>query len=349
MSINLSVEIPLVSDRILFVNATGMNPEGIKIDEFVLYFYCMDVNTAELQFSFSLSINQSITLFNHLNGFSFIREGTIEGQRKFIEVNESQSEILDLIKSAEIEVVKRILTTISSSEKLSTVLSSLSKIELQNMHAAIRQAEHKKAIGSLKEMLKFENDNVLKEMVNTEADLEPYRANQPERIFQKWIEKNIWSLGIDYIKKHNTRVIGLSTEADILMESVDGYVDLIELKRPKFDLFAYDSSHKSFYPSTELAKVLGQSLKYLNDLDIFRLQLEKQYKFKVLRPRIKIIIGRSNTFDEAQNDALRMLNSGLSNIQVITYDALLLGAENILSYYDKQVETADGEILPAIS
>lgn len=121
------------------------------------------------------------------------------------------------------------------------------------------------------------------------------------------------------------------------METTDGYIDLIELKRPKFELFDYDNSHKSYYPSKELSKVIGQCMLYSTVLEDYKMILEKKNRFKLLRPRIKIIVGRTNKFNDAQFDALRMLNSTLHSIQVISYDYLCFCGENIISYYDRDL------------
>src|SRR5205823_12190851 len=142
--------------------------------------------------------------------------------------------------------------------------------------------------------------------IKIHENLSGYVAGQPEKIFQNWIEKNTWTLGIDYIRKHPARKIGINSESDLIMETTDGFIDLIELKRPKFELFAYDESHKSYYPSKELSKVIGQCMQYLKILDNYKLVLEKEHKFKLLRPRVKIIVGRSDTFIDEQFEALRM-------------------------------------------
>jgi hypothetical protein len=91
------------------------------------------------------------------------------------------------------------------------------------------------------------------------------------------------------------------------MESLDGFLDLIELKRPKYEIFQHDTSHNCYYPTSDLSKVIGQCLFYLQKLDDYKLNLEKEYKVKILCPRIKIITGKTNNFNDEQFNALRML------------------------------------------
>lgn len=137
------------------------------------------------------------------------------------------------------------------------------------------------------------------------------------------------------------------------METTDGFIDLIELKRPDLELFDFDKSHNSYYPSRDLSKALGQCMNYLKVLDDYKLIIEKEYKFKVLKPRVKIIMGRTNSFNDAKNEALRTLNANLNHVQVISYDYLRLCGENIISYYNSELEKAmlsgSTEPLPSIS
>ena len=180
-------------------------------------------------------------------------------------------------------------------------------------------------IENLSKLLQLEEEgNIVKEVAK-QSILKSYVAKQPERIFQNWIEKNIkWIFGVEYINRYDFRKISFLSEGDLLMESMDGYLDLIELKRPNAHIFStIDESHKSYYASTDLAKVIGQCLLYLEKLDEFKLNLEKEHKVKILRPRIKIIIGRTKDFNEEQFNALRMLNSNLNHVQIVSYDYLL--------------------------
>ena len=69
-------------------------------------------------------------------------------------------------------------------------------------------------------------------------------------------------------------------------------------------------------------------------MDEYKHNLEKEYKTKILRPRIKIIAGRTIKFVDEQFEALRMLNSNLNHIQIISYDYLLSCSSKIISNYE---------------
>ncbi len=212
----------------------------------------------------------------------------------------------------------------------------MSEIELINLTAVHRQNKYHKELENLKLLLELEeNEDIVQEIVRYDK-LSSYAAGQPEKIFQNWIEKNLWIFGVEYVTKYDARKIAIFSEGDLLMESMDGFLDLIELKRPKleYDIFKYDTSHKSYYPSPDISKVIGQCLFYLQKMDEYKNNLEKEYKVKILRPRIKIIAGRTSKFVDEQFEALRMLNSNLNHVQIISYDYLLSCGKKIITNYE---------------
>jgi hypothetical protein len=161
-----------------------------------------------------------------------------------------------------------------------------------------------------------------------------------EAVFQKWFEENTWIFGKNYVHRVPKRTVGLESRADLIYISVDGFADLVELKKsilPRSILLP-DASHKTFYPSAELSRALAQAMHYLQVIEDHRLQLVELVKIPVLRPTITIVIGRSNDWDEPMRKQLRILNSTLLNVKVLMYDHLLAMGNNILQLY------APGEI-----
>ncbi|MCK9398523.1 MAG: DUF4263 domain-containing protein [Bacteroidales bacterium] len=339
MSVQYQKEIFSKGSLKLYINFTGISDDNFtNTTDFSLTIYA--INTADYSHVFSETLNyqQSLELFNHLNSLSIIRDNSTTHTGEFIEVTNDIAEILSLIKTVDSSLVKKILDKAGENEKLKLIVEALTESEIENLQASIKQTTHQKALFNLRHLLDLEETTNIIESIRTFENLAEYIAGQPEKIFQNWIEKNIWTLGIDYIQKHPARQIGINSESDMIMETTDGFIDLIELKRPKFDLFSFDDSHQSFFPSKELSKVLGQCMQYLKILDTYKLILEKQHKFKLLRPRIKIIVGRTNKFGDEEFEALRMLNSNLNHIQVISYDYLYLCGENIISYYKQPIK-----------
>ena len=156
-----------------------------------------------------------------------------------------------------------------------------------------------------------------------------------EAVFQKWFEENTWIFGKDYVHRVPKRTVGLESRADLIYVSVDGFADLVELKKSVLakSILLPDASHKTFYPSAELSRALAQAIHYLQVIEDHRLQLVELVKIPVLRPTITIVIGRSNNWDKPLRKQLRILNSTLLNIKVLTYDHLLAMGNNILQLY----------------
>jgi hypothetical protein len=354
MSVQYQKEIFSNENVKLIINFTGLNPSNVTSkDDLSLSIFAINRQSLTPIFSENLGFDQIQSLFNHLNSVSIIRNNGATHTNEFIEVTDDIADILAVIKNVDGKLVKSVLDKVDENEKLGLLLEALNESEIQNLHASIRQANHKKSIFNLRQLLDLEDTTVITDSIKLYPNLSDYIGGQSEKIFQNWIEKNIWTLGVDYIKKHPARQIGINSESDLIMETTDGFIDLIELKRPRFQLFEFDSSHKSYYPSKELSKVIGQCMQYLKVLEDYKLILEKKHRFKLLKPRIKIIFGRTHNFGEEQFEALRMLNSSLNHIQIISYDYLCLCGDNIISYYGRQLKEVINndaeEILPAIS
>lgn len=314
-----------------------VNFENIKEDEadenMTLNFYAVDSDGIPL-FTESLKIEDIRSLYNHLGLISIVKDGNTKSA-KFIETSDEINLILEKLGSSDLETILQLLEKFESEEKIKGLLESLSDLEIKNLHGAFQHKLITEEIENLEKLIQLEINGSITSEIDNHDELLKYKAGQPEKIFQNWIESNLWVFGIDYIKKHDSRKIALFSEGDLLMESVDGYLDLIELKRPKHELFRFDDSHKCFYPHTSLSQVIGQSLFYLQKLQDYKLNVEKEYEVKVIMPRVKIIIGRNSNFKDEEKDSLRMLNSNLNSIQIITYDDLVQFGKLILASFER--------------
>lgn len=333
MSVQFQKVILENSELQVYVNFHGITDIGVfEKDSLEMHVYAINKLSCKQIFSLKLSYEEISNLYGHISSISIIRESKqISG--RFIEITDSGVELLQVINKVDLSLVKALFDKADKDEKLKLIVDALSNSEVENLYASIKYNEYSKELDNLCELLKAEDSANLLDLVKQDSRFENYKAGQQEKVFQNWIEKNLWVLGVDYICKHDVRQIGLGSEADIVMQTTDGYIDLIELKRPTAELLKYDESHKSYYPSVDLAKVIGQCVLYLKKLDDYRLQLEDENQFQVLKPRVKIIIGRSMNFKKQEKDALRLINSSLNHIQIMTYDYLYSCGENILNYY----------------
>jgi len=330
----------LMSDprNTLKINVGGFKGSEVKKEDIKMSFYAYNTGSGVPVFNKTMDYEGIAELYNYLNGISIIRDNTLPVTNKFIELDEENRQLINLISKGSAKLLRSILEKIESTKKQELLLSALTNAELNHLGAAIKLAQYANSLRALGQLLELEHAGNIVTTISAHEHLWAYKAGQPEKIFQNWIDSNIWTLGTDYISKHSARKIGINTISDVIMVSTDGFIDLIELKLPSVPIFSYDSSHKCHYPSTALAVVLGQCMHYLKKLDEYKLVLEREHKFKVLRPRIKVIIGRTSDFNEEQCEALRMLNSNLTHVQVISYDYLMSCGNTIMSYYEQEKE-----------
>lgn len=262
-------------------------------------------------------------------------DSLIERKRKLQQlINEANA-----LNVSDFEFIFKNLSSKNKVEIFKKNLAIMSRFEIDNIEAAIKQKEYKTAIKDLKELLILEENNDIVCKIKTIQNLNKYSAEQPEKIFQNWLEKNLWVFGVEYYKKHNFSVISDDgSKADLIMETADGFINLIELKRPnlQYDLFNYDSSHRNYYPTKDFSQAISQCLIYLKRLEEFKKNIEQQQEVKILRPMIKLIIGRTNNLNNDEKQALRFLKSSLHGVDIISYDQLLFNANQIISFYESK-------------
>jgi hypothetical protein len=185
---------------------------------------------------------------------------------------------------------------------------------LDNIGAAAQHARFKRAAGELRQLI---------------AD-----PQHTEHIYQRWFEQHPWVFGTEYVRRIPARTIDLHSQADILLVSVDGFVDMFELKRPSHKPLTYDQSHDTYYPSSELSKALAQAMDYLRRVNERRLMLEEDWGEQVFRPRAIIVIGRSNEWGLSERQAWRTLKTSVQNIDLLTFDEVLGRAQQLITHYD---------------
>ena len=168
---------------------------------------------------------------------------------------------------------------------------------------------------------------------------ERLKKEYPETIggdsWQNWISKNNWLFGVNYKKPIEKVKINLSgIMPDFLYPTIDGFIDILEIKLPKDEVLINDPNHTGSWKWTpEMNSAIGQVVNYLIEIDRMRFENENKIKNETnqkvlfLKPRAFILIGDSEKWAEGKKEALRKLNYYLHNIEVITYRELLLRGE----------------------
>jgi len=94
-------------------------------------------------------------------------------------------------------------------------------------------------------------------------------GNHPESVWQRWFEDNDWVLGSDFVRVVDERPIDVGHIADYLMKGFDGFLDVVEIKRPGGGLrfWAPSRDHGNPIPHTDLIKAISQAHRYLYGLE----------------------------------------------------------------------------------
>ena len=167
-------------------------------------------------------------------------------------------------------------------------------------------------------------------------------SNKPESFWQNWFGKQKWILGSDYIKILTDRTIDEHHIADYIMQSVDGFLDLVEIKKPTLRFWTEPDSHGNYKPSSDLVAAITQCLNYIYrverkaDSDDFR---ERVNGVRTVKPKCLLVFGRSNSWNDKQYEAFRILNAAYNQINIITYDQLLERAKGLLGMGTTQTHT----------
>jgi hypothetical protein len=150
------------------------------------------------------------------------------------------------------------------------------------------------------------------------------------------LKQNAWVLGSEFVKILDEREVDTANITDYLMQAYDGFLDIIEIKRPDGDLrfWADAQDHGNYVPSSDLTKAITQATKYIYEVEREANSvkfLERVGNVKTIKPRCVLIFGRSSDWNNEQKEAYRILNSSYHNLTILTYDHVLLRAKRILN------------------
>lgn len=175
-----------------------------------------------------------------------------------------------------------------------------------------------------------------------------------EQNWQAWFKRNDWVLGSDFVRVLDERAIDTRNITDYLMQAYDGFLDVVEIKKPegKLRFWADAKDHENYVQSSALTKAITQATKYIYELE----REANSAKFldrvgvKVIKPRCILIFGRSYDWDDEQKEAYRILNSSYHSLTIMTYDHVLGRAKRILGVNrpednqdeDAQIPDSDG-------
>jgi hypothetical protein len=143
-------------------------------------------------------------------------------------------------------------------------------------------------------------------------------------------------LGSEFVRVLDERSIDTAHISDFLMEAYDGFLDVVEIKRPGGDMRFWASlpDHRNSVPSTDLTKAITQASRYIYEIEREANSvkfLERVNGVKTVKPRCILLFGRSVAWTEEQTEAYRILNASFHNLTILTFDHVLARAERIIN------------------
>ncbi|MCP3958974.1 MAG: DUF4263 domain-containing protein [bacterium] len=336
-----------IGDVQLRWNVVGVGADGVVDPEkFAVHIFAVDFAKAKAGFDAPLSATEISKLHDFLAPFA--EQLSVEPPSvplRIVEADGATNALLQLIEGLDKPGLGNILSALHKSGKFEWLAQNLDRVESEELEAALRHSRRRRAIEHLKRLVSEDEKGDVIALCKGNEELSAYTAGKPETVFQRWFEANTWVLGREYIRRHPLRVIGLDSEADLVMETVDGFLDLVELKRPRAKLLASKPggplSTGFHYPHSDLAQAYGQCVRYLDELDGFRDQLERKYKARIVAPRVFLILGRSHEQSEDWKGALRRIASTFHQIEVLSYDQVVDTGETLLAHGSGEPDTLE--------
>lgn len=144
---------------------------------------------------------------------------------------------------------------------------------------------------------------------------------------------------------------------DLLLVDADGYIDVIEIKRPHTGTTLRAATYRDNYiPAIELEGTVMQVRKYLHHLTRWgkdgETKLQRQYhhdlpenlKIHITNPRGIVLAGRSEALQEQQALDFEVIRRGYTDIiDIMTYDALLRRLDNMIEMLTKSSDSNNAD------
>ena len=138
---------------------------------------------------------------------------------------------------------------------------------------------------------------------------------------------------------------------DFLLVDANGYIDILEIKKPSVQLLTKQSLYRNNYvPVRDLSGAVQQIEKYIYCLNAWGKDGEQELQKKlfsklpvtvtpkIVNPQGILIMGRSNQFNHQQKDDFELIKRQYKHIsEIMTYDDLVHRIENIMAALNKSI------------
>ena len=240
------------------------------------------------------------------------------------------------------EIVQHLVhTTRSQPVLMESVASELREIASQR-RLLRKESEALTRLRSQSNVLYYKE--VLHDLEQRLTSGKPYSETRGKNSWQKWIFRNSWLFGPLYLEAIEKERVGLASIPDFLFPTLDGFIDILEIKLPNVAVIREDPSRRNVYTwSPDVNKAIGQVVNYVHEIDLHQLELSKNLSreyaelfgsfVSVIRPRAFILIGTEEQWNDKYREAHRRLNYSLHGIEVITYNELMRRGKRVIDLY----------------
>lgn len=300
-------------------------------------------DTDEIKFSYGIHrVKTSLKTINKMYGASYDRNRDVKAD---IILNTFSKLYPDTFKYAHAEKYKPGNISKILKENILNDLSSDDKDELNKFIPEYIAKESVSVVNILKAYTQIKSLKEIAQEIKNEI-----KNNRSESWWQDYIHKNILIIQQGYIQaieKMNV-IIGGTKYPDYSLVTHDGFLDILEIKKPSTPLLKLDVSRDNYYWETEISKALIQVENYIEHIsrnaDPVRSYIKDKYKIdlKVVRPRGIILAGQSLPHSvQKQKDDFRLLTQALKNITFVTYDELVTRLENYIEVLERHSKVSN--------
>ena len=149
-----------------------------------------------------------------------------------------------------------------------------------------------------------------------------------EADLQRSLQDQYWIFGGQFIGAAARRTLVLGSEVDIPLLRADGALHIVELKCAMNLPSGFVTRHGGvLVPNAQVHHAVSQAINYLVRLDENRHQIRAEFGIETRRASALVLIGHPalhpDVPEDEINDALRVFNSHISRIEVLTYKTLV--------------------------
>lgn len=223
-----------------------------------------------------------------------------------------------------------------------TIIDKLSSEDKDELNKFISEYISRESLGTVNILKATAQIKTLKEIANEMT--QELSNSRSESWWQSYIHKNILIIQQGYlqaIEKMNIAV-GNTKFPDYSLVTFDGFLDILEIKKPQTILLKEDSSRGNFYWDTEISKAIIQVENYIENIsknaDSIRSFIKDNYSIdlKIVRPKGTILAGQyKKLVSQKEKDDFRLLMLANKNIVFLTYDELITRLENYIEVLER--------------